>query len=78
MNCIEFSNNDKLLASGSSDCTILIWDLEIEELDCTLEGHVNPVSCLGFSPNDKFLCSGSDDKTLILWDLTSKQKVHQF
>jgi WD40 repeat protein len=66
------------MASGGSDCNILIWDLDIEELDCkkiivgTLEAHTNPVSCLAFSPDDQFLCSGSEDKTLILWDVQLK------
>lgn len=46
-----------MLASGSGDKTVRLWDLTTELPFQTCEGHPNWVLCIAFSPNGKKLAS---------------------
>lgn len=62
--CIQM--HGKILASGSYDGTIKIWDLETGLIIRTLVGHTSGIRCLQFS--GKQLFSGGMDRTLRIWD----------
>ncbi len=68
INGIAFSPNSPLLASGSTDDTIQLWDLNTNTLQATLEGHTGDVLDVVFSPDGSLLASGGADGTLRLWD----------
>ena len=55
-----------ILASGSGDSTIKIWNIEDRSIMSTLSGHKEPVSAL-CSVSEGVLVSGSRDKSLIIW-----------
>ena len=57
---------DNILATGSYDATIKIWDLDTGEVIRTLEGHTMGIRCLQF--DDTKLISGSLDRTLKVWN----------
>ncbi|KAJ5125303.1 hypothetical protein N7526_007480 [Penicillium atrosanguineum] len=68
---VAFSPDSQLLASGSYDKTIRLWDPVTGVLIQSLEGHSEPVLLVTFSPDGLLLASGSYDKTIQLWDLAT-------
>jgi len=68
---VTFSPDGKMLASGSSDKTIKLWDVASGRELRTLSGHADSVWSITFSPDGKALASGGDDATIKLWDSAS-------
>ncbi|HLO48441.1 MAG TPA: serine/threonine protein kinase [Kamptonema sp.] len=71
VNSIAISPNGLILASGSWDRTIKLWNLETGELTTTLTGHSDRVNSVVISPDGQLLVSGSSDETIRLWNLRS-------
>jgi WD40 repeat protein len=67
VNCIDFSPDGKLLASGSDDRTVRLWKLS--DHSCRVfEDHTDWVWSVAFSPDGSTLASGSDDGSVRLWN----------
>ena len=60
-----------ILASGSDDKTVKLWDVTTGECILTCKGHTNWVQSVAFSPDGQIVASGSDDQTVRLWDVTT-------
>jgi WD40 repeat protein len=73
--CIAVHPDDLLIASGSSDRTIKIWDIK-GNLRQTLTGHAHWVTGLSFSRNGKYLVSSSRDGTIRLWKMNRSTKLY--
>ena len=60
--------NSRMLASGSDDRTVRVWQLDgPEDSTKTLNGHTNYVTSVAWSWKEE-LVSGSDDGTVRRWD----------
>jgi hypothetical protein len=68
---VVFSHDSKLLASGSSDKTVKVWDAATGSLQQTLKGHGSSVRSVAFSHDSKLLASGSGDGTIKVWDVAT-------
>jgi WD40 repeat protein len=73
---VAFLADGQLLASGSYDKTIKLWDPSIGALKHTLEGHSSWVWSVAFSADGQLLASGSNDKTIKLWDPSTGALKH--
>ena len=65
---VAFSPNGKVIASGSWDDTIRLWNSTTGQHLTTYHGHKKDVNAVAFSPDGETLASGSDDDTIILWN----------
>ena len=54
-----FSPTCTMLAFGSWDNTVCLWDVATREQIAVLSGHTNPVCSVVFSPDGTLLASGS-------------------
>lgn len=74
---VVFSPDGRLLASGSEDDTIVLWNVNTGVKKKTLHGHKDYVSSVAFSPDGQLLASTSGDGTMRLWDANTGQN-HNF
>lgn len=68
VNCIVFAPDSGLLASGSDDRTIRIWNPHTGECLRTLWRHKSWVNSVAYSPDGKFLASAGADGTIRIWN----------
>ena len=72
---VAFSPDGKVLATGSEDNTIKLWEVNTGKMIDTLSGHSWSVVALAFSTDGEMLVSGSWDKTVKLWMVHTKKEI---
>ncbi|XP_053306188.1 F-box/WD repeat-containing protein 7-like [Spea bombifrons] len=70
----DCSPNEEFVASGSSDCRIIVWGLAIGRPAFSVYTY-SEVSSLVHIPDSKRLVSGSDGGKVDVWDLETKENV---
>lgn len=78
INSIAVAPNDKVIATGSQDRLVKLWNAETLTPIATLTGHRRGVWSVAFSPIDQVLASASADGTVRLWSLASHQCLKTF
>lgn len=71
---VAFSPDGSVLASGSGDKTVRLWDLLTQTPLATCVGHTHWVLCLAWSPCGKYVASGSHDGTVRIWEPDALQE----
>ena len=75
---VAFSPDRKILASGSLDYTVKLWDVNGEKNIHTFK-HAAAVKSVVFSPDGMILASGGNvtgrNDGINLWDMTTKEKI---
>ncbi|KJA17515.1 hypothetical protein HYPSUDRAFT_124978, partial [Hypholoma sublateritium FD-334 SS-4] len=76
---VALSTDGRQIASGSSDKTVRIWDLETgKQVGEPFRGHTDYVYLqysVAFSPDGRRVVSGSGDETLRIWDLETGKQI---
>jgi len=72
---VTFSTDGTMIASGSADATICVWDAVsgVEVLE--IRGHDGGISSVVFSPDGHRIVSGSWDRTVRVWDMGTGAQV---
>ena len=69
---VVFSPDGQRIASGYTDGTVRIWDVETGKATLELlQGHTSYIQSISFSPDGSRIISGCDDLTVRLWDAES-------
>jgi len=77
VNCVAFSPDGKLLAAGTLDGTINVWDVSTGTLrqwytgTDPVTGHSGIIETVAFSPDGKALVTGSIVVGIKLWDVAT-------
>ena len=72
--CLSIANDDKLLVSGSDDCTIRVWDMISQQEIQQFQGHSGPLSAIAISNDNQCIVSGSFDKRMKFWSLMTNNQ----
>ena len=81
MNCIQWSENGELLASGSDDVRVIVWDpfrgKKVQEITTGHEGNIFSVK---FMPdtNNNLIVSGAADYKLQLHDMSMGKTLQSY
>ena len=75
---VKFSNDGKLIFSGSDDKKIKAWNIEKKNQEYDFDKHENPVISLCVFEKTNLLASGSEDKSVKLWDLDIRSEEASF
>jgi WD40 repeat protein/transcriptional regulator with XRE-family HTH domain len=80
VNSVAFSAAGHILASGSSEGIVRLWDVtdpgRPHPLGQRLTGGAGAVEAVAFSPGGHTLASGDDDGTVRLWNVTDPTHPH--
>ena len=73
VNSLAFSLDGMFLVSGSSDKTVVLWDMQTGGVIRTFYGHAGSVLSVSISMHCTIIASGSADKTICLWNAETRE-----
>lgn len=75
---LTFTDDGKILAVGTRDKHIQLWNVSTHQHIGSLEGHKHVVCELAFSPDGKTLASGDTGGKIHLWEMPTHQHLTIF
>eukprot|EP01111_Echinosteliopsis_oligospora_P005679 TRINITY_DN1920_c0_g1_i1.p1 TRINITY_DN1920_c0_g1~~TRINITY_DN1920_c0_g1_i1.p1 ORF type:complete len:560 (-),score=146.12 TRINITY_DN1920_c0_g1_i1:26-1705(-) len=74
--CLGFSLSGSILASGSMDKSVKIWEGMTGALKTTLNGGAQSVMCVCFSPGDEHILAANNDNSCRVWNADNGRLRH--
>jgi WD40 repeat protein len=74
---VAFRADGEVVATGSQDTSIRLWDAESGKEIAILRGHEGYVDFVAFSPDGEKMASWGRDGQLLLWDLSVAPPTHR-
>lgn len=71
----EISASGRWGATGSDDCTVVLWNVTTHSPHLTLRGHEYPVQSVAFSLDSGWLVSGDQRGHFILWEVPTGRQI---
>lgn len=65
---LGFSPDGAVLATGTQEGAVILWDVEKGSIRRIMHGHDEAVWSLAFSPNGRMIATGAQGGEIILWD----------
>lgn len=73
---VDFSSNGSLIASGSRDGTLRLWQPRVKGVASLINAHTSAaVHSVCFSCDNRFVLTSSNDKSVKMWELQT-QRFH--
>jgi WD40 repeat protein len=71
--CVAFNPSDTMIASGSFDKSIKLWDVASRSCISTFTGHDRYLTSICFGADGRLVYSSSADKSIRVWNLERLQ-----
>ncbi len=75
---LDLSANKKLMASGSLDKTVIVWDVATGAIVKKFEGHTWKINSVHFSKDGKYIVSACNDGETRVWNVETGNCVAIF
>ncbi|MCY4553313.1 MAG: WD40 repeat domain-containing protein [Candidatus Poribacteria bacterium] len=72
------NNQTAMIASGSADTSVIIWNLRSGNRYSTFDESTDAVYAVKFSPNGALVAAGGRDGKVRLWNLRRRALTHEF
>lgn len=75
VNSARFSPDTRLIATGSEDRTVKLWDITSKHEINTFNECEMGITDVQFHPDGTCISAGSEDRSIKIWDIRSKKQI---
>jgi glucose repression regulatory protein TUP1 len=68
---LDFASDSRVLATGSADCTVRLWDTEAGSQMLCLTTDDSTIASVAISPDISFVAAGSYDNSILVWSIAT-------
>src|SRR6266487_702514 len=73
VNAVAWSPDGTLIASGSDDTFVQVFEASTGKRRAIYTGHTKEVAAVAWSPNGRLIASAGQDGTVQIWDITGRK-----